>query len=198
MLRTASSERHFIMYEALRKGASVEQIASITFIKPYFIEQMKELVNLEEEILKTPHQLPSDELLIQAKKDGFGDKYLAKILGITEKSVRVRREALGVVEGWCAVPVSGKEDSYYYYSTYNAKDQVEVSANPKKIMILGGGPNRIGQGIEFDYCCCHAAMSLKEMGYETIMVNCNPETVDRKSTRLNSSHVRISYAVFCL
>lgn len=177
MLRTASSERHFIMYEALRKGASVEQIASITFIKPYFIEQMKELVDLEEEILKTPHQLPSDELLIQAKKDGFGDKYLAKILGITEKSVRVRREALGVVEGWCAVPVSGKEDSYYYYSTYNAKDQVEVSANPKKIMILGGGPNRIGQGIEFDYCCCHAAMSLKEMGYETIMVNCNPETV---------------------
>ncbi|HHX15072.1 MAG TPA: carbamoyl-phosphate synthase large subunit [Fibrobacter sp.] len=177
MLRMASSERHFIMYEALRKGATVEQIANLTFVKPHFIQQMKELVELEEEMLKTPGRLPSDELLIAAKKDGFSDKYISKILGLREKDVRKRRIKLGVVEGWCAVPVSGKEDTYYYYSTYNAKDETVASNNPKKVMILGGGPNRIGQGIEFDYCCCHAAMALRELGYETIMVNCNPETV---------------------
>lgn len=177
MLRTASSERHFIMYEALRKGATIEQIESLTFLKTYFIEQMKELVELEEEMLKTPGRLPADDLLIRAKKDGFSDRYISKILGIREKDVRKRRIELGMVEGWCAVPVSGKENTYYYYSTYNAKDESVASTNPKKIMILGGGPNRIGQGIEFDYCCCHAAMALRELGYETIMVNCNPETV---------------------
>src|SRR5574344_3152671 len=177
MLRTASSERHFIMYEALRKGATVEQIEALTYVKAYFIEQMKELVELEEEMLKTPGRMPADDLLIQAKKDGFSDRYISKILGIREKDVRKRRIELGMVEGWCAVPVSGKENTYYYYSTYNAKDESVASKNPKKIMILGGGPNRIGQGIEFDYCCCHAAMALRQLGYETIMVNCNPETV---------------------
>ena len=138
---------------------------------------MRELVELEEEMLKTPGQMPADELLIKAKKDGFSDKYIAKILGLREKDVRKKRTELGLVEGWCAVPVSGVENQYYYYSTYNAKDESTATDNPKKIMILGGGPNRIGQGIEFDYCCCHAAMALREMGYETIMVNCNPETV---------------------
>ena len=177
MLRIATSERHFIMYEALRKGATVEQIEALTYVKAYFIEQMKELVELEEEMLKTPGRMPADKLLIQAKKDGFSDRYISKILGIREKDVRKRRIELGMVEGWCAVPVSGKENTYYYYSTYNAKDESVTSTNPKKIMILGGGPNRIGQGIEFDYCCCHAAMALRELGYETIMVNCNPETV---------------------
>lgn len=177
MLRIATSERHFIMYEALRKGATVEQIEALTYVKAYFIEQMKELVELEEEMLKTPGRMPADKLLIQAKKDGFSDRYISKILGIREKDVRKRRIELGMVEGWCAVPVSGKENTYYYYSTYNAKDESVASTNPKKIMILGGGPNRIGQGIEFDYCCCHAAMALRELGYETIMVNCNPETV---------------------
>ncbi|HOG69610.1 MAG TPA: carbamoyl phosphate synthase large subunit, partial [Fibrobacteraceae bacterium] len=150
MLRTASSERHFIMYEALRKGATIEQIEALTFLKTYFIEQMKELVELEEEMLKTPGRMPADKLLIQAKKDGFSDRYISKILGIREKDVRKRRIELGMVEGWCAVPVSGKENTYYYYSTYNAKDESVASKNPKKIMILGGGPNRIGQGIEFD------------------------------------------------
>ncbi|HQB65461.1 MAG TPA: carbamoyl-phosphate synthase large subunit, partial [Fibrobacteraceae bacterium] len=169
MLRTASSERHFIMYEALRKGATIEQIEALTFLKTYFIEQMKELVELEEEMLKTPGRMPADKLLIQAKKDGFSDRYISKILGIREKDVRKRRIELGMVEGWCAVPVSGKENTYYYYSTYNAKDESVASKNPKKIMILGGGPNRIGQGIEFDYCCCHAAMALRQLGYETIM-----------------------------
>ena len=177
MMKTASSERHFQMYEALRKGATVEEVNAVTFEKAYFIQQMKELVELEEEMLKTPGMLPKDEILIQAKKDGFSDKYIAKILGIREKDVRKKRTELGVVEGWCAVPVSGVENRFYYYSTYNAADESTATTNPKKIMILGGGPNRIGQGIEFDYCCCHAAMALKELGYETIMVNCNPETV---------------------
>ena len=177
MMKTPSSERHFMMYEALRKGATNEEIFAVTYEKAYFVDQMRELVQLEEELLKTPGMLPSDSLLIQAKKDGFSDKYIAKILGIRECDVRKKRIELGVIEGFHAVPVSGKENTYYYYSTYNAKDEAPVTNNPKKIMILGGGPNRIGQGIEFDYCCCHAAMALKEMGYETIMVNCNPETV---------------------
>lgn len=177
MLKTPSSERYFQLYEAIRKGAGDRELSRITFVKEYFIQQMRELVELEEEILQTPGQLPSDELLIRAKKDGFSDKYLAKILGISEKTVRERRTALGVKEGWCAVPVSGKENTFYYYSTYNVPDESPVSANPKKIMILGGGPNRIGQGIEFDYCCVHAAFALRDAGYETIMVNCNPETV---------------------
>lgn len=177
MLKTPSSERYFQLYEAIRKGAGDRELSRITFVKEYFIQQMRELVELEEEILQTPGQLPSDELLIRAKKDGFSDKYLAKILGISEKTVRERRTALGVKEGWCAVPVSGKENTFYYYSTYNVPDESPVSTNPKKIMILGGGPNRIGQGIEFDYCCVHAAFALRDAGYETIMVNCNPETV---------------------
>lgn len=177
MLKTPSSERYFQLYEAIRKGAGDRELSRITFVKEYFIHQMRELVELEEEILQTPGQLPSDELLIRAKKDGFSDKYLAKILGIAEKTVRERRTALGVKEGWCAVPVSGKENTFYYYSTYNVPDESPVSTNPKKIMILGGGPNRIGQGIEFDYCCVHAAFALRDAGYETIMVNCNPETV---------------------
>ncbi|SHL87641.1 carbamoyl-phosphate synthase, large subunit, partial [Fibrobacter sp. UWH6] len=177
MMKTASSERHFQMYEAIRKGATDEEVFAATYEKAYFVQQMRELVELEEKMLKTPGRMPSDELLIQAKKDGFGDKYIAKILGIREKDVRAKRIELGMVEGWCAVPVSGVKDQYYYYSTYNCKDESTATNNPKKIMILGGGPNRIGQGIEFDYCCCHAAMALREMGYETIMVNCNPETV---------------------
>ena len=177
MLKTASSERYFQLYEAIRKGVSLEKLNSITHVKEYFLQQMKELVDLEEEMLKTIGSVPADELLIQAKKDGFSDKYLSKILKVSEKAIRDRRNALGIKEAWLAVPVSGVDNANYYYSTYNAKDTSKASDNKKKIMILGGGPNRIGQGIEFDYCCCHAAMQLKELGYETIIVNCNPETV---------------------
>ena len=177
MLKTASSERYFQLYEAIRKGVSLEKLNSITHVKEYFLQQMKELVDLEEEMLKTIGSVPADDLLIQAKKDGFSDKYLSKILKVSEKAIRDRRNALGIKEAWLAVPVSGVDNANYYYSTYNAKDTSKASDNKKKIMILGGGPNRIGQGIEFDYCCCHAAMQLKEMGYETIIVNCNPETV---------------------
>ena len=177
MLKTASSERYFQLYEAIRKGVSLEKLNSITHVKEFFLQQMKELVDLEEEMLKTIGSVPADDLLIQAKKDGFSDKYLSKILKVSEKAIRDRRNALGIKEAWLAVPVSGVENANYYYSTYNAKDTSKASDNKKKIMILGGGPNRIGQGIEFDYCCCHAAMQLKELGYETIIVNCNPETV---------------------
>ncbi|KPL25153.1 MAG: carbamoyl phosphate synthase large subunit [Phycisphaerae bacterium SM1_79] len=176
LLSTASSERQFIMYEALRKGADVEALYEKTRIKRYFIKQMVELVQLEEKLLKYKGKLPPDELLIQAKKDGFADKYLSKILGIPESHIRRHRTSLGVVEGWEPVPVSGVENAAYYFSTYNAPDQVPTSTR-RKIMVLGGGPNRIGQGIEFDYCCVHAAFTLRDEGYESIMVNCNPETV---------------------
>ncbi len=178
LLAEPSSERQFIMYEALRKGADVEQLYRLTHIKPWFIQQMKELVRLEEELLKYKHkpgQLP-DELLVQAKKDGFADRYLALLLNLTEEEIRRRRTALGTVEGWEAVPVSGVENVSYYFSTYNAPDQT-ASSDRRKVMILGGGPNRIGQGIEFDYCCVHAAFALRDLGYETVIVNCNPETV---------------------
>ena len=176
LLITPSSERHFVMYEALRKGATVDEINEITRVKKYFIEQMKELVEEEEELLKSKGSLPGDDALIQAKKDGFSDKYLSQLLEVDEADIRNKRIALGVEESWQGVHVSGTKDSAYYYSTYNDVDKDEVSDN-KKIMILGGGPNRIGQGIEFDYCCVHAAKALKQLGFETIIVNCNPETV---------------------
>ena len=176
MLAEPTSERQFIMYEALRKGADVEQLYRLTHIKPYFIEQMLELVQLEEELRKYGAEQLPDELLIQAKKDGFSDRYLAMLLDRPEAEIRERRTALGIVEGWEAVPVSGVENASYYFSTYNAPDKTTASDRPK-VMILGGGPNRIGQGIEFDYCCVHAAFALRDLGYETVMVNCNPETV---------------------
>ena len=178
LLLFPTSERQFIMYEAIRKGATNDQLFALTKIKHYFVQQMRELVELEERLLQYKGAMPPDELLIQAKKDGFSDKYLTKILGVKEKNLRLRRTALGVTETWHPVPVSGVENSYYYYSSYNAKkNEVPVTSNPKKVMILGGGPNRIGQGIEFDYCCVHAAFAMRDAGYETIMVNCNPETV---------------------
>ncbi len=176
-LNTPSSERHFLMYEALRKGATVEEIYEITKVKAYFIEQMKELVEEEETLLLYKGGLPADEMLIAAKKDGFSDKYLSQLLEIPEDHVRARRITLGVEEAWEGVHVSGTQDSAYFYSTYNAPDKNPVKEDKPKIMILGGGPNRIGQGIEFDYCCVHASMALKKLGFETIIVNCNPETV---------------------
>ena len=175
-LGSPSSERQFQMYEALRKGADLQTLYEITRIKPWFIEQMKELVTLEEEIRTyTGRHLP-DELLLKAKKDGFADRYLADLLGCSESQICQQRISLGSAQAWDIVPVSGVEDAEYFYSTYNASDRVEVSER-KKIMVLGGGPNRIGQGIEFDYCCVHAALAIREAGYESIMVNCNPETV---------------------
>jgi carbamoyl-phosphate synthase large subunit len=172
----ATSERQFIMYEALRKGARVKALYEKTHIKPWFIEQMKELVELEEKILVYKNQALPEDLLVQAKKDGFADRYLAKLLNQSEKHIREQRKSMGMHQAWEPVPVSGVENASYYYSTYNAPDKVSVS-DRKKIMVLGGGPNRIGQGIEFDYCCVHAALAIRDAGYESIMVNCNPETV---------------------
>jgi carbamoyl-phosphate synthase large subunit len=176
LLYDPSSERQFIMYEALRKGASVDDLYKKTYIKSWFIQQMKEVVELEEKIRTYRVETLPDDLLRQAKKDGFADRYLAMLLGVPEKLIRERRLSLGLSQCWEPVPVSGVEDAAYYYSTYNAPDNVAVS-DRKKIMVLGGGPNRIGQGIEFDYCCVHAAFAIRDEGYESIMVNCNPETV---------------------
>ena len=176
-LAEPTSERQFILYEAIRKGAPLSKLHEMTHIKMWFLEQMKELVDLEEKILACRGGHLSDELLVQAKKDGFSDKYLAELLDVDEWELFKRRESLGMNERWDAVPVSGvKEPAAYYYSTYNGEDKAPVSGG-RKVMVLGGGPNRIGQGIEFDYCCVYAAFTLRDLGFETIMVNCNPETV---------------------
>ncbi len=175
LLTGVSSERHFIIYEALRAGATVDEIYELTKIKHYFLEQMKELVEEEEALIHA--DALTDQALVQAKRDGFSDRYLSQILQIPEEEIREWRNALGVTQAWEPVHVSGTADSAYYYSTYSAPDHNPTDSDKKKIMILGGGPNRIGQGIEFDYCCVHAAKSLHELGFETIIVNCNPETV---------------------
>ncbi|MCF0106421.1 MAG: carbamoyl-phosphate synthase large subunit [Holdemanella sp.] len=175
-LTVPTSERQFIMYEAIRKGATLDEIHNLTSIKYYFLEQMKELVE-EEEALKTyaGKELPVD-VLKSAKQNGFSDRYLSMLLHVEEEKIRTMRLENGIVETWQPVHVSGTQDNAYYYSTYNEEDHDVVSDRPK-VMILGGGPNRIGQGIEFDYCCVHAALALKDLGFETIIVNCNPETV---------------------
>ena len=177
LLANPTSERQFIMYEALRKGATVEELHELTQIKTYFIEQMKELVE-EEEMIKTykGKELPVD-VLKHAKQNGFSDKYLSQILDEDEATIRELRKANGINQAWEPVHVSGTKDSSYYYSTYNAEDHSDIHHDKQKVMILGGGPNRIGQGIEFDYCCVHASLALKKLGFETIIVNCNPETV---------------------
>lgn len=177
ILRYATSERYFVIYEALRKGATIEEIHELTKVKHYFLEQMKELVEEEEALLAFKGGLPEDKALIAAKKDGFSDKYLSQILEVDEDEIRNKRISLGVEETWEGVHVSGTQDSAYYYSTYNGTDKNPISEEKPKIMILGGGPNRIGQGIEFDYCCVHASLALRKLGFETIIVNCNPETV---------------------
>ncbi len=176
-LHVPTSQRQFLMYESIRKGATTEELYEITKIKPYFIDQMRELVEEEEELIKYRGSIPPEEKLRKAKQDGFSDRYLSMLLQIPEDLIRDSRIGAGIVEKWEGVHVSGTEDSAYYYSSYNIKEDAPASDNPKKIMILGGGPNRIGQGIEFDYCCVHAAKALKKLGFETIIVNCNPETV---------------------
>ncbi len=177
MLAVPTSERQFIMYEALRKGATVDELYELTKIKHYFIGQMKELVEEEEALLAHKGSVPAADVLRQAKLDGFSDKYLSQILEVPETEIRLARTAAGITEAWEGVHVSSTQDSAYYYSSYHVKDESPVNTEKPKIMILGGGPNRIGQGIEFDYCCVHAALALKKLGFETIIVNCNPETV---------------------
>ncbi len=177
MLHVPNSERQFIMYEALRKGATVEELHELTKIKHYFIKQMKELVEEEEELKAYQGAVPPADVLKKAKLNGFSDKYLSKVLQIEEVKIRDARIKAGIKEAWEGVHVSGTEDAAYYYSSYHLDKDTSPSSDKQKVMILGGGPNRIGQGIEFDYCCVHAAFALKEQGFETIIVNCNPETV---------------------
>lgn len=178
LLSNASSERHFIMYEAIRKGATNDEIFAKTKVKHYFIQQMRELVEEEEALKKLEGSVPDTETLRKAKCDGFSDKYLSQILNVKEDEIRSARIAVGIVEKWEGVHVSSTQDAEYFYSSYNLENDcpAENSGKPK-VMILGGGPNRIGQGIEFDYCCVHASKALKKLGFETIIVNCNPETV---------------------
>ena len=177
-LRFPTSERQFVMYEALRKGATVDELHDLTKIKNYFIEQMKELVDEEEALISMKGTVPAENVLKQAKLDGFSDRYLSSLLEVTEEEIRNARMGFGIKEAWEGVHVSGTKNAAYYYSTYHLdEDNSPVSTEKPKIMILGGGPNRIGQGIEFDYCCVHAALALKKLGFESIIVNCNPETV---------------------
>lgn len=178
MLHYPTSERQFIIYEALRKGATIDEIYELTKIKHYFLNEMKDLVEEEEALMQNKGAVPAVPALRQAKLDGFSDRYLSQILEVTEEEIREARLAAGIREAWEGVHVSSTQDAAYYYSTYHlTEDKSPCSQDKPKIMILGGGPNRIGQGIEFDYCCVHAALALKKLGFESIIVNCNPETV---------------------
>ncbi|NLK04406.1 MAG: carbamoyl-phosphate synthase large subunit [Clostridiales bacterium] len=177
LLHIPSSERQFIIYEALRKGASVEEIFKLTRIKTYFIEQMKELIEEEDALKAYKGKVPPTEVLRKAKENGFSDKYLSGLLMVSETDIRKARYEAGIKATWAGIHVSGTENEKYFYSSYHIDQDIEPVSTNKKVIILGGGPNRIGQGIEFDYCCVHAAFALRELGIETIIVNCNPETV---------------------
>ena len=172
-----ASQRFFYLYEAFKKGLSVDEAFTLTKISKFFLSEIKQLADFEIKLSQCTWMALSDEMLVQAKKFGFADKYLAKLFNVPEKAVRNRRVALNCIATFCKVPVSGEDRGEYYYSTYSGKaDEVPVS-DRRKIMVLGGGPNRIGQGIEFDYTCVHAALTLREAGYESVLINCNPETV---------------------
>ncbi|MGB3057009.1 MAG: carbamoyl-phosphate synthase large subunit, partial [Candidatus Omnitrophota bacterium] len=175
-LAVPSSQRIFLMYEALRRGVTVEELYEMTHIGRWFINEMKELVEYEEELIKHSWKDLPDDMLAKAKEWGFSDRYLSGLFKVNESAVREKRISIGKNGRYGTVPVSGVENAAYYYSTYIGEDTVPVSPN-KKVMILGGGPNRIGQGIEFDYTCVHAAFALRDEGFESVMVNCNPETV---------------------
>ncbi len=176
-MRIPNRDRLFQIASALRLGATVEEIFETTKIDPWFVRQMKEIIDAEPEIRQS---VPSDAAeMRRIKQLGFSDRQLAYLWGKTEDEVRALRKQLGVIPGYRLVDTCAAEfEAYtpYYYSSYDGEDETRLSGK-ESIIILGGGPNRIGQGIEFDYCCVHAAFALKDDGYETIMVNCNPETV---------------------
>ncbi len=177
-LREPNASRVFYIKYALQKGYSIEKICELTGMDPWFIFNIQQIVNLENQIIQAKDKIYAD-LLRQAKQYGFSDRQIAQLIGSDELSVRKLRKKLGIEATFKLVDTCAAEfEAYtpYYYSTYEEEDETRPSKK-KKIMILGGGPNRIGQGIEFDYCCCHASFSLKDLGYETIMVNSNPETV---------------------
>ena len=194
-LRVPKADRVFWIRYGLEAGMSVEEVHELTKIDPWFLHQIREILELEYELRRYSAELrkmelwsgirrPEDwgipaELLKRAKQYGFSDRQLAHLWGFSEEEIRAYRKQLGVEATFKLVDTCAAEfEAYtpYYYSTYEREDESRPSSRPK-VMILGGGPNRIGQGIEFDYCCVHAAFALKEEGYETIMVNSNPETV---------------------
>ncbi|MFC1808293.1 carbamoyl-phosphate synthase large subunit [Candidatus Omnitrophota bacterium] len=179
-LKEPNASRIFYIKYALQKGMSLDELYKITYIDPWFLSNMKDIVDLENELVaNTVNRKPNTELLLQAKQYGFSDRQIAQFMNSDEVSVRKLRKKQGIEATYKLVDTCAAEfEAYtpYYYSTYEVEDETRKS-DLKKIMILGGGPNRIGQGIEFDYCCCHAAFALKELDFETIMVNSNPETV---------------------
>jgi carbamoyl-phosphate synthase large subunit len=181
-LATPCAERVWYLRYALKAGMSVEQIHELTSIDPWFLDNLAQLVELEERLRACPSlEQASPELLREAKQNGFSDRQLGTIWGVAEPDVRAHRKRLGIVATYKSVDTCAAEfQAYtpYYYSTYELEDEVPPKPpGGKRIMILGGGPNRIGQGIEFDYCCCHASFALRELGIESVMVNSNPETV---------------------
>ena len=174
-----SSERLWYVADALRRDFSIEQLHEISGIDPWFLAQIKQLIDYEKSLQGKALADLSFHELRQLKRKGFSDIRLAQLLNTSEEAIRKTREALKVIPVYKRIDTCAAEfptNTAYLYSTYEEECEV-VPSDKKKIMILGGGPNRIGQGIEFDYCCVHAALALKEDGYETIMVNCNPETV---------------------
>ncbi len=180
-LKRPNAERVYYLKRALEEGMSTQKIHEITKIDPWFLDNLKEIVEFETELKSIASQKKdlTRQNLKQAKQMGFSDAQLGEIFSKTEEEMRRLRKVLEIYPTYKLVDTCAAEfEAFtpYYYSTYEDEDEVKTD-NKKKIMILGGGPNRIGQGIEFDYCCCHAAFALKEIGYETIMVNCNPETV---------------------
>ncbi len=178
-LRKPNSKRYFQVFEALRRGMSVEKIYEISFIDPWFLHNFKQIVEMESRIRDKGFNGLDHDFLQEVKQLGYSDRQLAYLTGTSEEDVWELREKLAVQPVYKLVDTCAAEfEAYtpYYYSTYEKEDEARETTGPK-VMILGGGPNRIGQGIEFDYCCVHAAFALKEMGIESIMVNSNPETV---------------------
>lgn len=185
-LKTPKADRLWYIAQALRFGFTVDEVFKYSFVDQWFVTQIKEIIDFEKEIkkfalkVKNPGKLDVPvALLRQAKRYGFADKYLAKLWRTEENTVRKLREKLKVIPVYKKVDTCAAEfeaHTPYFYSTYEMENEAQPTSK-KKVVILGGGPNRIGQGIEFDYCCCHASFALQDQGYEVIMVNCNPETV---------------------
>ena len=178
-LRTPNPDRIFSVRHALQLGISAEEIYELTGIDPWFLDKFQQLLDVEKFLKRTPLQQLTKEQLYEVKRDGYSDRQIAYATKTTEDEVRAYRKSLGIIPVYKTVDTCAAEfEAFtpYYYSTYEEETEVMPATKPK-VLILGGGPNRIGQGIEFDYCCCHAAYALKKAGYETIMVNSNPETV---------------------
>ncbi|MEH2445139.1 MAG: carbamoyl-phosphate synthase large subunit [Nostoc sp.] len=178
-LRTPNPDRIFAVRHALQQGMTIEEIYELTGIDRWFLDKFQQLLDVEKFLKRTPLQQLTKEQLYEVKRDGYSDRQIAYATKTTEDEVRAYRKQLGIIPVYKTVDTCAAEfEAFtpYYYSTYEEETEVLPATKPK-VLILGGGPNRIGQGIEFDYCCCHAAYALKEGGYETIMVNSNPETV---------------------